>query len=305
VPLWLETTSSKASRTGSKPTSTTPSTMRTACRTARDPPSKGALEPGRQVRIAATFLLPYECRVDNTGEKYARAGWRAAVPLAVVLALVAPTVAACEKGPVASAVASSGAPAATSPSASTTQSPSPTTTSDKVLEGRTVMARRAGLSFEAPDGWQAVDPAMMMSAGAEAVPEFFEQLAKASGVSVEKLAEQLGKAADVLVMARPSRGFAANITVVRSPLLQLPEPEQLRAELEAVGATSIRVQDRDTPVGPARVVTATLRVGSMNVASRPIVVEHGGHVTTITVSTTDPARSDALVNEVIASLATL
>lgn len=252
--------------------------------------------------------MPYECRVNNTGERYTRARSRASVPLAVVLALGAPIMGACEKGPAPeAAVTSSGGSAAARASdpAIETQSASPTTTSEKVLEGRTVMARRAGLSFEAPEGWQAMDPRTMVSAGAEAVPEPFEKLAEASGVTVEELAAQLGKAVEVFVMGPSSRGFAANITVVPSPLVQLPEPEQLRAEIEATGATTIQIRGRDTPVGPARVVSATLRVGSLAVASRSVVVEHDGHVTTITVSTTDPARSDALVDDVIASLAAL
>ena len=244
--------------------------------------------------------------MDNTGERYTRARLRASVPLAVVLALGAPIVAACEKGPAPKAVTSSGGrTAARASDPAGTQTPSPTTTNEKVLVGRTVMARRAGLSFEAPDRWQAMDPSMMMSAGAEAVPEFLEKLAESSGVTVQELARQLGKAVEVFVMGPPAGGFAANITVVPSPLLQLPEPQQLRAEMEAAGATSVRTQERDTPLGPARVVSATLRVGSLAVASRSVVLEHDGHVTTITVSTTDPARSDALLDDVIASLAAL
>jgi hypothetical protein len=230
------------------------------------------------------------------------------VPLALVLALVAPTVVACEKGPAPrAALTSSGATAAASAShpANETRSSSPTATSEKVLEGRTVMARRAGLSFEAPAGWQALDPGMMVSAGADAVPEFFDKLAESSGVTVQELARRLGKAVEVFVMGPPSGGFAANISVVPSPLVQLPEPGQLRAEMEAAGATSVRTQERNTPLGPARLVSATLRVGSLTVASRSVVLEHDGHVTMITVSTTDPARSDALLDDVIASLAAL
>jgi hypothetical protein len=228
------------------------------------------------------------------------------VPLAVVLALGAPIVAACEKGPVpeAAVTSSGGRTAARASDPAGTQTPSPTT-NEKVLVGRTVTARRAGLSFEAPDGWQAMDPSMMLSAGADAVPEFFEKLAESSGVTVQELARQLGKAVEVFVMGAPAGGFATNITVVPSPLVQLPEPQQLRAEMEAAGATSVRTQERDTPLGPARVVSATLRVGSLAVASRSVVLEHDGHVTTITVSTTDPARSDALLDDVIASLAAL
>jgi hypothetical protein len=228
------------------------------------------------------------------------------VPLAVVLALGAPIVAACEKGPVpeAAVTSSGGRTVARASDPAGTQTPSPTT-NEKVLVGRTVMARRAGLSFEAPDGWQAMDPSMMLSAGADAVPEFLEKLAESSGVTVQELARQLAKAVEVFVMGPPAGGFAANITVVPSPLVQLPEPQQLRAEMEAAGATSVRTQERDTPFGPARVVSATLRVGSLAVASRSVVLEHDGHVTTITVSTTDPARSDALLDDVIASLAAL
>lgn len=231
---------------------------------------------------------------------------RRSVPLVIALALVAPALAACEKGPAPEGVAT-GRVTPASPSSRVTETPdaTPAATDERVLEDGIVMARRSGLSFQAPEGWQAVDPGMAMSAGADAVPEFFEKLAESSGVSAAELAEQIGAAAEVFVMGPPSRGFAANITVVPSALLYLPEPDQLRAEMETVGATGVRVADRDTPIGPARVVSATLKVGPLTVASRPIVVEHDGHVTTITVSTNDPARSDALVADVIASLASL
>lgn len=190
-------------------------------------------------------------------------------------------------------------------SGTATDAATPTSTDEKVLENGIVRARRAGLSFAAPAGWQAVDPTMLMSVGADAVPDFFARLAKTSGVTVKQLADQIGRAADVVVLGPPARGFAPNISVVPSVLLYLPSADELRREMTSVGATGVLVRDRDTPIGRARVVSATLRVGTATVASRSIIVEHGGHVSTITVSSTGPARSDALVDDVIASLAAL
>jgi hypothetical protein len=72
-------------------------------------------------------------------------------------------------------------PVPTTPSPATPASTVATATSDPaapvVVAGR-VTARRAGLSFEVPDGWQAIDPSSATRAGASVLPDSFRTLAE-------------------------------------------------------------------------------------------------------------------------------
>ena len=237
--------------------------------------------------------------------------WRALArrigPFAAATLLVVPA-AACSK---------TGAPTAHTPTRATASSTAPSTSGDgstpspsastegKVLENGRVMARRAGVSFAVPAGWQAVDPSRATKAGADAVPEYFASLAKQSGQSVEEFAATLAKTLELMVIGRPANGFAPNISVIPSALLYLPEDASLRSEMESVGATVSRIDHRTTTIGPAVVVRSTLPVGKIDVASRSVLIEHEGHVAIITVSAIEPAEADRIVESILKTVSAL
>ncbi|WP_020143248.1 hypothetical protein [Terracoccus sp. 273MFTsu3.1] len=132
-------------------------------------------------------------------------------------------------------------PTATSPStatsAATVATATPNPAAPVVVAGR-VTARRAGLSFEVPDGWQAVDPSAATRAGASVLPDSFRTLAEQSGMTADEFMRRIGTAMDVMVMGRPRRGFADNVSVIPTPGTRLPSPADLRSQLELAGLRS-------------------------------------------------------------------
>ena len=202
-------------------------------------------------------------------------------------------------------IASSG-PAPVRPTASPSADGMPTapttaaTAGVPLLVGRRVTAVRAGLSFEVPPGWQAFDPSRAMRAGGAALPDQAKDLAARSGLSVDEYLQRVGSAMEVMVMG--PRGSADNISVIPTPVSQLLTPDELRAQLESVGASVVRVDRVTTPLGPAVVAESSLPMGSFVTHTRSVAVEHAGHVSFLTVTATTGAAADALLREMLASL---
>jgi hypothetical protein len=189
-------------------------------------------------------------------------------------------------------------PEPTTPAARTV----PTSSAAPLLVGRRVTAARAGLSFEVPAGWQALDPSAAMGAGAAALPDAAKELAASSGLSVDEYLQRIGTAIEVMVMGRPVRGSGDNISVIPTPLAHLPTADDLRSQLEAVGASVTRVDRTTTPIGPAIVVASRLPIGTFTTHTRSVAVRHDGHVTYLTVTATTRSGADSLLRYMLASL---
>ena len=83
---------------------------------------------------------------------------------------------------------------------------------------------------------------------------------------------------------------------------QLLTPDELRSQLESVGARVVRVDRTTTPIGPAIVAESRLPMGSFVTHTRSVAVEHAGHVSFLTVTATTGAGADSLLREMLASL---
>jgi hypothetical protein len=264
--------------------------------------------------------MPYDLRMTSTGEPAGSSRGRPlrlAVGVCSVLLLLSTT--ACSKAggsALAARVGEGSTPAPpasvaarTQPStkpttdlsaASPTTPPSPAATGVPLLVGRRVTAVRAGLSFEVPAGWQAFEPSRALRAGGAALPDQAKDLAARSGLSVEEYLQRVGSAMEVMVMG--PRGTADNISVIPTPVSQLLTPDELRAQLESVGANVVRVDRVTTPLGPAIVAESRLPMGSFVTHTRSLAVEHAGHVSFLTVTATTGASADSLLRELLASL---
>lgn len=272
--------------------------------------------------VAVMRLMAYDWPMTSTGET-ARPSRGPAARLAVGLCAVALLLStgACSKAggsAMAERVAADSRPAAPAPvtapvtaqppAALPTDLPMPTPTTASptgdvpLLVGGRVTAVRAGLSFEVPAGWQAFDPSRAMRAGAAALPQAAKDLAAQSGLTVDEYLQRVGSAMEVMVMGRLVRGAADNISVIPTPGRQLPTPDDLRAQLESVGARVVRVDRTTTPVGPAVVAESRLPVGTFVTNTRSVAVEHGGHVTYLTVTATTRASAESLLAQMLASL---
>jgi hypothetical protein len=268
--------------------------------------------------VAVMRLMAYDWPMTSTGET-ARRSRGPAARLAVGLCALALLLSAgaCSKAggsAMAGRVAADSRPAAPAPVTAQPPAglptdlpiPTPTTASPTgdvpLLVGGRVTAVRAGLSFEVPAGWQAFDPSRAMRAGAAALPQAAKDLAAQSGLTVDEYLQRVGSAMEVMVMGRLVRGAADNISVIPTPGRQLPTPEDLRAQLESVGARVVRVDRTTTPVGPAVVAESRLPVGTFVTNTRSVAVEHGGHVTYLTVTATTRASAESLLARMLASL---
>ena len=196
-------------------------------------------------------------------------------------------------------------PVPTSPSAATSAATVATATPDPpaplVVAGR-VTAPRAGLSFEVPDGWQAVDPSAATRAGASVLPDSFRTLAEQSGMTADEFMRRIGTAMDVMVMGRPRHGFADNVSVIPTPGTRLPSAADLRSQLELAGASVDRVDRTTTAVGESLVARSRVPLATMIVASRSLAVELDGQVTYITVSASDWDTADAIADGILRTL---
>lgn len=266
--------------------------------------------------------MPYDLRMTSTGEPAGSSrgpALRLAVGVCSVLLLLSTT--ACSKAGGSALAARAGlAPSPPSPSRVISSSGSvpvqptgppsadgmstaPTTAATAgipLLVGHRVTAVRAGLSFEVPAGWQAFDPSRALRAGGAALPDQAKDLAARSGLSVDEYLQRVGSAMEVMVMG--PRGSADNISVIPTPVSQLLTPDELRSQLESVGASVVRVDRVTTPLGPAIVAESRLPMGSFVTHTRSVAVEHAGHVTFLTVTATTRASAEALLRQMLATL---
>ncbi|MEW1955739.1 hypothetical protein [Terrabacter sp. NPDC080008] len=194
------------------------------------------------------------------------------------------------------------APAVVSPTMQpTTPSPGASGAGRPVMVGHRVSARRAGVSFDVPDGWRAIDPALATSGGAPALPDSFRALAQQSGQTPEEFLKRIGTLMEVLVMAPPRHGFADNVSVIPTPV-GLPSAQELRDQLATAGAAVVSVQRLATPVGDALVAKSRLTIGTKVVSSRSIALEVSGRLTYITVSASDWSSADTIADGILRSL---
>lgn len=202
------------------------------------------------------------------------------------------------------AALSSAAPSdpATAPATGATPATATSDPAGPVIVGGRVTARRAGLSFEVPDGWQAIDPSTATRAGASVLPDSFRTLAEQSGMTADEFMLRVGTAMDVMVMGRPRHGFADNVSVIPTPGTRLPSAADLRSQLELAGASVDRVDRTTTAVGEALVARSRVPLATMIVASRSLAVELDGQVTFITVSASDWDTADAIADGILRTL---
>ena len=191
---------------------------------------------------------------------------------------------------------------ATAPARGATPATSTSYPDGPVIVGGRVTARRAGLSFEVPDGWEAMDPSRATRAGASVLPDSFRTLAEQSGMTADEFMRRVGTAMDVMVMGRPRHGFADNVSVIPTPGTRLPSAADLRSQLELAGASVDRVDRTTTAVGEAIVARSRVPLATMIVASRSLAVELDGQVTFITVSASDWDTADAIADGILRTL---
>jgi hypothetical protein len=178
-----------------------------------------------------------------------------------------------------------------------TESPGQTASARGTVEGE--VATAAGLSFEIPEDWESVDPDDVADStdGAEGMDELADRL----GLSAEEFQAQI-EGVDLYVFSTETNdGFRDNINVT-SPGGSLPDVDQLRDQLTAVGATVGEVVEFDTVAGTTLMADYTLSLPNGTVAGTAVAVEVDSSTVVITVSTTDADLTEEVSDRILGSL---
>lgn len=220
-----------------------------------------------------------------------RSGRRTVRALASSFLIV--TLAACGSG------GSSDEEAAPSESSESSDSGSGETEGTSEQSGDAVSA--GGISFVPPEEWVPVEAEDLQAQG-EGSPEMAEA-AESMGLAPEQLTQMMGQAELLLLDPQsPNKQFADNINVV-APGGEIPPADVIRQQYEQLGATVSDVTTEDSEIGDVQVVVYSLPASeSLEVQGRTLVMEGADGVTTLTVSTTDEAKSAQVADDILATL---
>ena len=155
-----------------------------------------------------------------------------------------------------------------------------------------------GISFEAPEGWDTLDPEKADIPEAEA-----DDLAEGLGLTPEQFQQTIRNVDLFLVDGDgPEDGFLANINVL-GQTGALPGDGELESQFAAIGAEVIDLTHEDTPVGDAAVVEYSLSVGDRTIEGVSYLLTRDGDVVTVTVSTADRGETDDISATILDTLA--
>lgn len=157
-----------------------------------------------------------------------------------------------------------------------------------------------GVSFEAPEGWESLDPE-----DTGLTEEGSGEIAEGLGMTAEQLTQAV-QSVDLFVVdgGGPQDGFLSNINVLGQPG-QLPPEDQIEEQFTALGAQVVDVTTEDTEVGEVTAVQYSLDVQDNTVEGVSYLFAQDEEVVvTITVSTQDRATSTEIGDAIVDSLAT-
>ncbi|MGH3347184.1 MAG: hypothetical protein ACRDO4_09380 [Nocardioides sp.] len=176
------------------------------------------------------------------------------------------------------------------------ESPEPGNEGDRNSDANEVSA--AGVSFEAPPGWESLDPD-----DADLPENEAADLAEGLGLTPEQF-EQAISSVDLFLVDGdgPQDGFLANINVLAQQGA-MPDDGALESQFAAIGAEVTDVSHADTGAGDAAVVEYTLAVADRTIEGVSYLVDVGDEVVTVTVSTPDRAETDEIAGTIGDSLA--
>lgn len=160
----------------------------------------------------------------------------------------------------------------------------------------------SGISFTAPDGWDELSDDVAEDAmGEVSEAGALDDLAQNVGISPAELADQV-KAVDVFVAAPDGDdGFLSNINATRVPA-DLPRAGAIELEYRILGAKDITVEEAETAVGDGLIATFLLPMGSLEIRSAAVLVEHDGETTIITISTMSAEATEDLTEDLVESI---
>lgn len=156
----------------------------------------------------------------------------------------------------------------------------------------------AGISFEAPEGWEQLDPGDTGLAEEDSA-----EIAEGLGMTAEQLQATVQQV-DLFVVdgEGPQGGFLSNINVLEQDG-ELPEDAVIEEQFSGLGASVVDVTQEDTDAGEVTAVTYDLEASGTTVRGASYLLARGEQVVTITVSTPDRDSTTSIGEEILGSLA--
>lgn len=163
----------------------------------------------------------------------------------------------------------------------------------------TVTSQKSGVSFQLPKGWETFDPNKLLKDTSNA-PKGLEDMAKAQGVTVDQLLQNMAQSIDLMAMGEADKGFTDNVNVIPSP--QPVSTADLKASYEQQGGTVTGTDDVKTSAGTAPSVTYTMAANGLTIHGQVIGVPTDSGAALITVSASDPATTEKTITTIADSI---
>lgn len=184
-------------------------------------------------------------------------------------------------------------PASTPPAATHTSTSTPT---PEQIQGTLIEAPQSGITFIVPKGWQPLDLAQLKDIPSSEWPTALEKMADAAGLDLETFISYFASMVEVVVVSDKDDEFVDNISVLPTPVSQLPSDDSLLSETTELGWTDVSIDRPKLAAGEAIVVNSKMVMDGTAVHRRSMIINTGNPQkgAVITVS----ARTDASASEI-------
>jgi hypothetical protein len=162
----------------------------------------------------------------------------------------------------------------------------------------TTVVAVAGISFEAPAGWEELDADEVAEESGESSE--MAEVADGMGVTLDQLTRTI-RSVDLLMVSDegPGDGFIDNLNVVRIPG-RLPNDDRLlKQQFGQLGADVKRLSHERTELGDTTVAVVELEMAGKTVQGELLLVYVRGKTVCVTIGTSERETTDEVADRVL------
>lgn len=163
---------------------------------------------------------------------------------------------------------------------------------------------RAGIRFAVPSDFTTFNPEALQGVDASQLPSAIVDMATNQGMEAGAYLAKLANQTDLLIVGTPVNGFAPNLNVIATSVSALPSASEITSQLVGLGATDVTVTPTTTAVGDAFVTSYAITAGTTTAFGGQIGLTTPTGSALVSVTTSDRATTDALVNAVVSTVTT-
>jgi len=158
-----------------------------------------------------------------------------------------------------------------------------------------------GVSFEAPEDWDALDSSVVADAGAS--NGAWDEIADRMGIEPQQM-KNLLEQTDVFIAAPHAEGgVLSNINALHFDGESLPSEATFKMQFRSLGATDIDSMPLSTDVGDGYRVEYSLNLKGQDMNGTALVLKRGTVILDITVTSSSPDTTEELADQIVNSLA--